>query len=168
MSSHQGVRPGGAVEVRRPHRSTCLPRLADEEGTASVVFPMLLWVATLVAVVTIDIGAYLVAASRAQALADAAALAAVSADVPPTSGTTPTREADRVVQVGGGWLEVCECRPGRERATVTVSVAVPGLIIPTLGASRVAADASAVLAPPQDLVPGPTRQRARWPATELP
>lgn len=143
-----------------------LPR--DQEGTASLTFPLLLWVASLVAVVTIDIGAYLVAASRAQALADASALAAVSADVVGADAGTPVREADRVAHAGDGWLETCECRRGSERASVTVSVRVPGLIIPTLGASRVSADASAVLAPPEDLAPGPTRERARWPVTADP
>lgn len=140
----------------------------DQEGTASLTFPLLLWVASLVAVVTIDIGAYLVAASRAQALADAAALAAVSADVVGADAGTPVGEADRVTHAGDGWLETCECRRGSERASVTVSVRVPGLIIPTLGASRVSADASAVLAPPEDLAPGPTRERARWPVTADP
>jgi|GEM_PF-1113091 len=148
---------------RRRHRRDRDPERGGQQGSASLAFPMLLWIAGLVAIVTLDIGAYLVAASRAQALADAAALAAVSADAPTARGGTPVREADRVVQRGRGWLEVCDCRAGSERATVTVSVAVPGLVLPTLGASRVAADASAVLAPPDDLAPGPTRERARWP-----
>jgi hypothetical protein len=162
MTAPRPDRKGRAVPDDGPLRGGC------EDGTASLTFPLLVWLAALVAVATIDIGAYLVAASRAQALADAAALAAVSADVAPSTGTTPVREADRVVQVGRGWLEECDCRPGRERATVTVSVEVPGLVIPNLGASRVAADASAVLAPPEDLPPGPTRERSRWPATEFP
>lgn len=134
-----------------------------ERGTASVVLPLLLWLASLVAIVTIDVGAYLVAAARAQALADAAALAAVSADAPQVRGVTPVAEARRVVAAGDGVLESCDCRQATERATVEVSLPVPGLVIPTLGASRVVAEASAVLAPPEDLPPGPTRDRARWP-----
>lgn len=136
-----------------------------EHGTATVVVPFVLWIATLVAIVTIDVGAYLVAASRAQALADAAALAAVSADVVGSRGGAPPAEARRISVVGGGRLERCDCRRGSERATVAVSVPVPGLIIPSLGASRVTAEASAVLAPPEDLRPGPTRERARWPVS---
>jgi uncharacterized membrane protein len=134
-----------------------------EDGMASLILPMVLWVATLVAIVTIDIGAYLVAAARAQSLADAAALAAVSADAPTSTGQIPYTEAERVTLAGDGLLVECRCLPGRERATVTVSVPVPGLLIPTFGAARVAADASAILAPPDDLAPGPTRERARWP-----
>lgn len=138
-------------------------RLRAADGTASLVLPMMLWVATLVGIAIIDIGAYLVAASRAQALADGAALAAVSADAPTVSGQIPSTQAERVAHAGDGQLVECRCLAGRERATVTVSVPVPGLVLPTLGASRVAADASAVLAPPDDLPPGPTRERAGWP-----
>jgi hypothetical protein len=147
--------------LREPPEPTGRP--GGQDGVATLVFPLTLWVATLLAIALIDVGAYLVAASRAQALADAAALAAVTADVPGDRARSAVAEADRVVQVGAGWLERCDCRVGSERSSVTVSVAVPGLVIPTLGASRVAADADAVLAPPEDLAPGPTRQRAGWP-----
>jgi len=138
-------------------------RWRSEDGVATVVLPLVLWTATLVAVVVIDIGAYLVAASRAQTLADAAALAAVSADVVGARAGSPATEARRVVRAGAGRLEDCHCPRGAERATVAVSVEVPGLVIPTLGAARVTAGASAILAPPDDLPPGPTRERARWP-----
>jgi hypothetical protein len=84
---------------------------ADAEGGVTLVLPMLLWVATLVAIVTIDIAGYLVAASRAQALSDAAALAAVSADVPLGGALVPVAEADRVVRAGDGQLERCTCEP---------------------------------------------------------
>jgi hypothetical protein len=137
------------------HRSPATARRADAEGGVTLVLPMLLWVATLVAIVTIDMTGYLVAASRAQALADAAALAAVSADVPFDGALVPVVEADRVVRAGDGQLERCTCEPGSERAQVTVSVPVPGLVIPRIGASRVAADATAVLAPPVPWDRGP-------------
>ena len=127
-------------------------------------FPLLLWVVTLVAVLAIDLGAYLTAAARAQALADAGALAAVAADVSADAGS-PLVEAERVTLAGGGQLVACDCRAGTAASTVTVEVDVPGLVLPTLGASRVTADASAVLAPGDDAGRGPTRQRARrqWP-----
>lgn len=133
-----------------------------EAGIATVALPMLVWVATLVAIVTIDIAAYFVAAARAQSLADAAALAAVTSDIPRPRARTGTAEAERVVAEGGGLLERCDCRRGREHARVTVSVPVPGLVIPSIGAGRVAAEAQAMLAPPAELAPGPTRERARW------
>jgi hypothetical protein len=137
-------------------------RWGDEGGIATIALPMLIWVATLVAVVVIDVAAYLVAASRAQALADAAALAAVSSEIPGSDARSGTAEAERVVAAGRGRLEACDCRRGTEHAHVRVSVEVPGLVIPTLGAARVAAEAQAMLAPPEELAPGPTRERARW------
>lgn len=135
----------------------------DDSATASLLLPMVLWVATLVGIAVIDIGAYLVAAARAQTMADNAALAAVSVDAPGAFGEVPSAAAERVTQAGGGALEECRCLRGRERATVSVSAVVPGLVLPTLGAARVTADASAVLASPDDLDPGPTRERTRWP-----
>ncbi len=122
--------------------------LRGESGIATVVLPMLLWVATLAAIAVIDIGAYLLAAARAQALADAVALAAVSSDIEGSVARSPIREADRVAMAGGGQLEVCTCRPGARHAAVKVSVVVPGLVLPTLGASRVTADAAAALVEP--------------------
>ncbi|MFA9444144.1 pilus assembly protein TadG-related protein [Egicoccus sp. AB-alg6-2] len=122
----------------------------DEAGLATLTFPLLLWVAVVAAVVLVDIGAYLVAAARAQQLADGAALAAVSVDAEPASGG-PHGEAERVVALGGGRLERCACRSGSEQAEVTVSMRVPGLVVPRLGAARVAAEAAAVLAQPEPL-----------------
>ena len=119
-----------------------------EAGVATVVLPMLLWLGTIAAIAVIDLGAYLTAAARAQALADAAALAAVSAEVEGARAVSPIREADRTVVAGGGQLEGCVCDPGSARAAVRVSVAVPGLVLPTLGAARVSADAAATLVSP--------------------
>jgi len=126
------------------------------------VLPMVIWVATLVAIVIIDVGAYLVAAARGQSLADASALAAVSADATATHMSLPLREATRVAVAGRGRLEACDCRSGSQRATVTVSVEVPGLVLPRLGARRVEATASSVLAPPEGVAAGLTLERAVW------
>jgi Flp pilus assembly protein TadG len=119
-----------------------------QDGIATVALPMLLWIATLAAIAAIDLGAYLTAAARAQALADAVALAAVSADQDRSHGAVPIREADRVATAGGGQLVTCACTPGTGRAHVSVSVPVPGLVLPTLGASRVTAEAGAALVEP--------------------
>lgn len=106
---------------------------------------MLIALASVAAVAVIDVTAYLAAASRAQSLADAAALAAVT----PAASAAPWRgaeaEALRVVHAGRGRLERCACRGASEYASVSVSVDVPGLVIPELGASRVTADADAIL-----------------------
>jgi hypothetical protein len=112
------------------------------------VLPVLLWVVTLAAVALIDVTAYLVAAARAQSLADAAALAAVAADAEHPRGSQPRARAETLVRAGDGRLERCACRPGTGRASTEVSVEVPGLVLPRLGAGRVLASADAVLTPP--------------------
>jgi hypothetical protein len=120
------------------------PRRSDEDGTVLVWLPALLAVAVLLGIATLEIGAHLVASARASALADAAALAAVSAQADERT-TAPRQAADRVVAAGQGRLEACDCQPGTGRAEVAVSVAVPGVVRPPLGAARQAASAEAVL-----------------------
>jgi hypothetical protein len=123
-------------------------RGGDEAGSASLVLPILLWVATLAAVALVDVAAYLVAASRAQTLADTAALAAVGVEASVPSSGSPRAQAATVVAAGGGILERCVCTAGSGRAETAVSVPVPGLVVPRLGAGRVEATATAVLTPP--------------------
>ena len=104
--------------------------------------PVLLWVAVVAATVLIDLSGYLVAASRAQQMADSAALAAVSGDV-----RGPRAAAAAVVEPLGGSLIACDCdRTGR--AEVIVGVDVPGLVVPRVGAGRVEATARAELVGP--------------------
>jgi uncharacterized membrane protein len=104
---------------------------------SSLALPLTLWVAVVAAVVLIDLTAFLVAASEAQQLADAAALAAASDDV-----RGPRAAATALVEAGGGSLLVCDCsRAGR--AEVVVGVAVRGLVVPRVGAGRVEATARA-------------------------
>lgn len=131
-------------------------RCCSEGGWSSLLLAMSIWVATLVAIVAIDITAYFTAAARAQTLADSAALAAVTPDVVGASEAglrDPASEAAKVVTVAAGHLEECTCQRGSEYARVEVSVEVPGLFIPTVGAGRVTATAEAVLAPPAASVP---------------
>ncbi|MEX2328189.1 MAG: Rv3654c family TadE-like protein [Nitriliruptoraceae bacterium] len=119
----------------------------DEAGTASLLMPGVLWITIVIAIVLIDVGGYLVAAARAQTLADSAALAAASASHP-SERTDPTRAARQVVETGGGRMESCRCRRRMPGVTVEVSVEVPGVMVPALGATRVRATASAVLTQP--------------------
>jgi hypothetical protein len=123
-------------------------RRTDEAGFASLILPVLLWVATLAAVAIVDVAAYLVTASRAQTLADAAALAAVSAEATLPPAGSPRARAATVAAAGGGTLERCVCAAGSARTETAVSLPVPGLVIPRLGAGRVEATATAALTPP--------------------
>jgi len=129
-----------------------------EDGGVSYTFILLLWLTVVAGVAIVDVGAYLVAAARAQQLADAAALAAVSVDaergawnpgppapVEPGDGS-PLAAARRIVEAGDGRLEDCACAHRREAATVTVSVPVHGVFIPRKAwAQRLTAEASAEL-----------------------
>jgi hypothetical protein len=116
-------------------------------GYVTLLLPMLVFLASLAAIATIDVTAYLAAASRAQALADAAALAAVTVDA--THVGSPRTRAVQVTGAGGGRLETCGCPAGGEYAEVEVSVEVPGLFIPEVGAGRVTATSAAVLTRPE-------------------
>lgn len=108
---------------------------------STLTLPLMLWTAAVAAVVVLDLTGYLVAAARAQALADAAALAAVVDDV-----RGPHAAAARIAGAGGASLERCSCGGGR--AEVTVGLPVPGLVVPRLGARRVVATARAELVAP--------------------
>jgi hypothetical protein len=112
-----------------------------EEGAATLL-PLLLWVLVLLAAVVLEVGAHLVARAQAGALADAAALAAVS------NGHAPVEEAARVAAAGGGRLEACRCPPDTGHAEVEVSVAVRGRPSAALGAVRSHATSAAVLTHP--------------------
>lgn len=105
------------------------------------VLPLLLVVMVLLGAVTVELGAHLVARARAAQLADAAALAAVSAPVAPEDA------AREVVHAGGGVLERCDCPPGATRASAVVGVEVAGPAR-LVGLPRQQARADAVLTGP--------------------
>ncbi|GGI07706.1 pilus assembly protein TadG-related protein [Egicoccus halophilus] len=136
--------PSHATSSRLPRRWS---RAGDEAGFASFAFPLLLFVTVVAGIALVDVAAYLVAAARAQQAADAAALAAVSVDVG-AGGFDAATEAQRVLVAADARLEACRCRTGSEQAEVTVSVVVPGLLVPSFGAGRVQAVGRAVLAEP--------------------
>ena len=119
-------------------------RLPAEDGLLATPVLFVVWAALLVAVAVIDVGAYLVAASRAQGAADAAALAAVAADL--ADPAPPHIVARSIAGRNRARVESCDCRAGRGRVEVEVSVPVGGLFIARVtGARRVTATAEAEL-----------------------
>lgn len=118
-------------------------RWRDECGLLATPVLFVVWCGLLVAVALIDVGAYLVAASRAQGAADAAALAAVAADL--TQPAPPHIVARSVAGRNRARVERCDCRAGSGTAEVEVSVPVGGLFIARVGAQRVTATAEAQL-----------------------
>ncbi len=116
----------------------------DEDGLVATPALLLVWLGLLLGVAVVDVGSYLVAASRAQGAADAAALAAVAADL--AAPAPPAIVARSVAGRGGAYVESCDCRAGSPQVEVTVSVPVGGLFIARVtGAQRVTATAAATL-----------------------
>ena len=111
----------------------------------------------LLSVAVVDVGAYLVAAGRAQAAADAAALAAAGGEAQ-ADPVGPGQLAATSARRNDARLDACDCAPGRGRVEVTVSVSVPGVFLPRVaGAQRVQARAAAQLVVPATRPPpGPS------------
>jgi secretion/DNA translocation related TadE-like protein len=96
----------------------------------------------LVAVVSIlilglgDLSVFLLARSKAQTAADAAALAA-AAELLPGPGRGPAVEARRFAEANGATLLQCLCPPKDDAAVVRVSVPARFAILRAVGAYRV-------------------------------
>lgn len=123
-----------------------------ESGLLATPVLLVVWCSLMIAVAVIDVGAYLVAASRAQGAADAAALAAVAADL--ADPAPPLTVARSVAGRNRARVESCSCQAGRGHVEVAVSVEVGGLFIARVtGAQRVTATAEAELV--EDTSPAP-------------
>jgi secretion/DNA translocation related TadE-like protein len=103
-------------------------RLRAERGSVTVVAAAVM---ALVAVLTMgaaDVGKALVARERAQAAADAAALAAAQELVLPT-GRTPAALAAEYAARNGATLAGCVCATGASEAIVEVHAGVGTLLL---------------------------------------
>lgn len=117
-----------------------------EAGAASLVILAGSLIFSLFAVVTIDLGAMLLARVRAQTAADAAALAAVVQQSPLLStGIDPEQAARDIAEANRALLLTCSCEDGELRASVRVGVDPPvSMMLPWAG-RRVVADATAAV-----------------------
>ncbi len=95
-----------------------------------------------------DLAAYLLARTRAQAAADAAALAA-AAELIPGIGSEPHAQADRFAALNHGRLVLCECEQGAAEVTVTVAVPVRFVLKGLRGEDSVSAKARAEVVLPE-------------------
>jgi secretion/DNA translocation related TadE-like protein len=117
----------------------------SERGSASLVVMVALGFAAIMAAFSADLSRASVARGRAQAAADAAALAAAQELVVPT-GRTPQELAAEYADRQGARLTGCRCDPGGTEVTVTVALDVH---LPFLAQDRsVNASARAVVAAP--------------------
>ncbi len=91
-----------------------------------------------------DVGRALIARSRAEAVADLAALAAAQELALP-SGTDPARSAADFAIRNGARLVSCSCAQGASEAVVRVAVRVGGFLLPlpdrdVIGVARAVVD----------------------------
>lgn len=112
-------------------RARFLPgaRLSQERGSVSVVVAAAVGMALVVTMGAADVGRALIARSRAEAIADLAALAAVQELALPT-GTDPASFAADYAEHNDAQLVSCSCAEGASEATVEVAVPVRGFLLP--------------------------------------
>lgn len=105
------------------------PRLRKEQGSVSVVVAAVVAMALVVTMGAADVGRALIARSRAEAVADLAALAAAQELAFP-SGTDPVDLAAGFAIRNGARLVSCSCAEGSSEAIVRVAVQVRGFLLP--------------------------------------
>ena len=120
------------------------PRLRKEQGSVSVVVAAAVAMALVVTMGAADVGRALIARSRAEAVADLAALAAAQELAFP-SGTDPADLAAGFAIRNGARLVSCSCAEGSSEAIVRVAVQVRGFLLPladreVIGVARAVVD----------------------------
>jgi secretion/DNA translocation related TadE-like protein len=108
-------------------------RGCGEGGSVTVVMAGALFLAGVLALVTVDLLRTLQAQASAQAAADAAALAAAQELAIPSGAWAPVEAATFYAERNGGTLLECRCDPGTMEAIVQVEVPVQLVYV---GASR--------------------------------
>jgi hypothetical protein len=94
----------------------------NDDGFASAIMLALLALAALMCLATADAANVLLARARGQTAADAAALAAVAAQLEP-GDEKPEEAASAAATANGAVLEECDCPAHGGRAAVVVSIA---------------------------------------------
>ncbi len=103
--------------------------MTSERGSVSVVVAASVWMALVVTMGAADVGRALIARSRAEAVADLAALAAAQELAFP-SGVDPASLAADYADRNGARLVSCSCAASTFEATVEVAVPVRGFLLP--------------------------------------
>lgn len=104
-------------------------RMTSERGSVSIVVAAAVGMALVVAMGAADVGRALIARSRAEAIADLAALAAAQELAFP-SGTNPAQLASEYAARNGARFVSCACEEGTYEATVRVTVPVGRFLLP--------------------------------------
>jgi secretion/DNA translocation related TadE-like protein len=114
-----------------------------ERGSISIVVAAAVGMALVVTMGAADVGRALIARSRAEAVADLAALAAAQ-ELALSSGIDPSAVAAEYADRNGGRLVSCSCSTGTSEAVVEVAVPIRGFLLP-LGDRDVVGVARAVV-----------------------
>jgi secretion/DNA translocation related TadE-like protein len=119
-------------------------RIGTERGSVSVVVAAVVGMALVVTMGAADVGRALIARSRAEAVADVAALAAAQELAFP-SGADPAEFASDFARRNGARLVSCSCAQGTPEAIVRVAVPVRGFLLPladrdVIGVARAVVD----------------------------
>jgi len=104
-------------------------RMRSERGSVSLVVAAAVGMALVVTMGAADVGRALIARSRAEAVADLAALAAAQELAFP-SGTDPAQLASDYAVRNGARFVSCACEEGTFEATVRVAVPVRRFLLP--------------------------------------
>jgi secretion/DNA translocation related TadE-like protein len=120
--------------------------MTEERGSVSVVVAAGVGMALMLAIGVADVGRALIARSRAEAVADLAALAAAQ-DLALPTGSEPAASAQRYASANGARLVSCNCSTGSVQATVMVAVPVGGFLLPIAGRDVVASARAVVDVP---------------------
>jgi secretion/DNA translocation related TadE-like protein len=116
----------------------------SERGSVSLVVAAAAGMALVVTMGAADVGRALIARSRAEAVADLAALATAQ-DLAFPAGTDPAQLAAEYAVLNGAELVSCDCAEGTYEATVRVAVPVRGFLLPltdrdAIGVARAVVD----------------------------
>ena len=120
------------------------PGAGRERGSVSVVVAAAVGMSLVVTMGAADVGRALIARSRAEAVADLAALAAAQELALP-SGAEPASIAADYADRNGAVLVSCSCDPGTAEAVVRVAVPIRGFLLPladrdVIGVARAVVD----------------------------
>ena len=120
---------------------------AGERGSVSVVVAAAVGMSLVATMGAADVGRALIARSRAEAVADLAALAAAQELALP-SETDPSSVAADYADRNGARLVWCSCDAGATEAVVRVAVPVRGFLLPladrdVIGVARAVVDVPA-------------------------
>ena len=121
-------------------------RHAGERGSMSILVATGALLLSLFALAAADLGSMLVIRGKAQAAADAAALAAVVEQAPILDqGDDPESAARDAAERNGATLISCDCSVGTTAATVTVEIAARASFVQAWAGRHVRATARAEL-----------------------